>query len=57
MRTASCEHSFLLAQMVESTLNTGDLGSVPGWGRWEWLHPSIFVWRILCAEEPGSCSP
>jgi len=41
----------------ESTCNAGDLGSIPGLGRFpgEGManHSSILSWRIPWAEEPG----
>ena len=41
----------------ESTCNAGDLGSIPGWGRFlekeMATHSSILAWRIPWTEEPG----
>ena len=41
----------------ESALNAGDLGLIPGWGRFPGERngnpPSILAWRIPWAEESG----
>ena len=41
----------------ESACNAGDLGSIPGWGRFPGVGndylPSILAWRIPWTEEPG----
>ena len=41
----------------ESTCNTGDAGSIPGWKdpleKEMTTHPSILAWRILWTEKPG----
>ena len=41
----------------ESTHNTGDPGSIPGWGRSPGegmaAHSSILAWEIPWTEEPG----
>ena len=42
----------------ESTCNVGDLGLIPGLGRFPWRremapHSSFLAWRIPWTEEPG----
>ena len=49
---------FSLGSVVkESPCNEGDLGSIPGLGRYAHRHMtslfSIFAWRISCTEEPS----
>ena len=44
----------------ESACNVGDLGSIPGWGRYPKkgmaTDSSILAWRIPWTEEPGRLS-
>ena len=52
----------LVAQMVkESVCNAGDLGTIPGSGRYPGegmaTQSNILAWRILCTEEPGRLQP
>ena len=47
----------LVAQMVESAHNAGDLDLIPGLGKspgeGNIIHSSILAWRIPWREEPG----
>ena len=46
-----------VTQMIESACNAGDLGWIPGSGRFpgegNGNPPSILAWRIPWTEEPG----
>ena len=43
------------SEVKASACNAGDLGSIPGSGRWQEMatHSSILAWRIPWAEDPG----
>ena len=48
----------LVAQMVKTVCNAGNLGSVPSVGRFPWRREwvatsSILAWRIQWTEKPG----
>ena len=47
----------MVKNLPANTGDTGDLGSIPGWGRSpgrvNTTHSSILVWEIPNTEEPG----
>ena len=53
-----CNEASLVAQTVKNLpANAGDLGSIPGLGRFpgegNGIHSRILAWRIPWTEEPG----